>query len=267
MRTNVNRMTIRLALSCALALAVLAPSGARAALLTVVPASAGAPAVPIYLARPSGAGPFPAVVLLHGCDGINGFAAVAADRLAARGFVTVAIDSLGAEHPEGVCGASRSYHDDEAAAARATLAWLRTQPYVAPDRLAVIGSSMGGSAVLSLVDPKNPDTPPPGLRAAIAFYPACEARSAGNLTVPLQIFIGGADRVTPAAVCEALGKAGKGAGKAIDVTVYPGATHAFQVPGPDRTFFGEPIHYDADAASDSALKTYLFLQSTIGTAH
>jgi dienelactone hydrolase len=259
-------MRIFIASVCALALALACPAGARAGAITVIPATATAPAVPIYLAKPEGAGPFPAIVLLHGCSGVNGFAAVAADSLAMRGFVVVALDSIGLQHPDGVCGDNRDDVPDEVAAARATFAWLRTQSFVAPDRLGVIGSSMGGIALLDLVDPKTAGSPPPGLRAAVAFYPDCKGRSAGNLSVPLQIFIGDADRITPAAPCSALASGRKASSKPIDITVYPGATHGFQVPGPDRVFFGEPIRYDADAASDSARKTYFFLKSALTPA-
>jgi poly(3-hydroxybutyrate) depolymerase len=50
--------------------------------------------LPVYLARPTGAGSFPAVVVLHGCGGFNNVAVTWADRLARWGYVTVAVDSL-----------------------------------------------------------------------------------------------------------------------------------------------------------------------------
>jgi len=59
-----------------------------------------------YLARPdaglsaeigghSDGAPYPAVVVLHGCDGMFGHSAVIADRLSSWGYVTLAVDSLG----------------------------------------------------------------------------------------------------------------------------------------------------------------------------
>src|SRR6516165_9858373 len=60
-----------------------------------------------YLARPdsglsaelggpsNGGTPYPAVVLLHGCNGMFGHSAVIADRLSSWGYVTRAVDSLG----------------------------------------------------------------------------------------------------------------------------------------------------------------------------
>ena len=42
-----------------------------------------------------GEGPFPAVVVLHGCIGITGHFTGIADRLSSWGYVALAVDSLG----------------------------------------------------------------------------------------------------------------------------------------------------------------------------
>jgi dienelactone hydrolase len=239
-------------------LAFTVAAGAEAAVLTSVPATASSPAVAVYVARPRDAGKHPAVLLLHGCDGINGFVIVSADRLAARGYVAVALDALGPSEPDGAC-TDRDGTEKATTAARATLAWLRSQEYVDADHLGVIGFSMGAAAALNLIDPFGSAAPPPaGLRVAVAFYPSCDGRD-GNLTVPLAIFDGDADKITPAAPCAALVQAATAKNRAAQITTYPGATHGFQVPGPDRTFFGEPIRFDPLAAADSAQKTEQFL--------
>ena len=253
----------RFAAVAALGLAIMLPLGSGAAVMTEIPRSASTPPIPVYVVRPHGPGPFPAVVFLHGCEGFNGFYAVAADRLAAKGYVAVAIDSLGVEHPAGGCDGGPGGSETEAADARATLAWLRTQPYVIADRLGVMGFSMGGRAVLDLIDgtPGNA-APIPGLRAAVAFYPACEGRGA-HVTVPLRIFDGDADRITPSAPCVALANSAKAANQPVDITVYPGATHGFLIPGPARTFYGEPIVFDEAGAADAAKKIETFFGSTL----
>jgi dienelactone hydrolase len=242
---------------------LLSATAAPAGMMTL-PATGAGPAIPIYLVRPAGAGPFPAVLFLHGCEGFDGVAAVAVDRLAAHGYVAAAIDSLS---PRGLSTACDGHDEsrDEASDARAALAWLRMQPYVAAGRLGVIGVSMGGIAVLDLVDPADALTSPPaGLRAAVAFSPACELQRSGAISVPLVIFNGSADKIAPAAPCAAMIAAAKAAGAPVDITTYPGATHGFQVPGPDRTFYGEPIHFDPVAAADSAAKTLQFLTLHLG---
>lgn len=233
---------------------------ARAANMLMVPATANTPPIPVYVVRPPGNGPFPAVLLLHGCAGFDGYLAVGADRLALHGYVGVALDSLA---PHGMTTACNGNSDgDEAGAARATLAWLRKQPYVVPDRLGVVGFSMGADATLALID--TPGSPaPPGLRAAAVYYPSCDDRD-GLIGVPLEIFGGDADKVTPVANCTAMAHAGAAAGKPITITTYPGATHGFDVPGPDRTFFGQPIRYDAAASADAARQVLALLQKYVG---
>jgi len=249
------------AIAFAAALAVLAAVPLRAAVLLTVPATASTPPIGVYVARPDGSGPFPAVLFLHGCEGFDGFLAVAADRLVPHGFVGVALDALGPRGMQSACTGNSAA--DEAGAARETLAWMRTQPYIAADRLAVVGFSMGADAALSLIDTRGAP-PPAGLRAAAAYYPSCAGRD-GLVSVPLTIFDGDADQVTPAAPCAAMVQAGAAAGKPIAITTYPGATHGFDVPGPDRTFFGQPVRFDKDAAIDAALQTFHFLVRYLGT--
>src|ERR1700735_3507228 len=161
-----------LAAFLALTLTGLGAAPAQAAVLLTVPATSTTPPIPVYLARPKGDGPFPAVLLLHGCQGLDGFLTVAADRLGAHGYVGVALDALGPHNMQTACEGNSD--GDEGGAARATLAWLRTQPYVAKDRLAVVGFSMGGDAALSLVDPRGAAAPA-GLRVAAVFYPRVKA--------------------------------------------------------------------------------------------
>jgi dienelactone hydrolase len=232
----------------------------QAAVMLTVPATAKTPPIGIYLARPKGKGPFPAVLFLHGCNGFDGFLAVAADRLVPHGYIGVALDVLGPHNMQTACDGD--YDGDEAVAARATLAWLRRQPYVAADRLAIVGFSMGADAALSLIDGHGVK-PPDGLRVAAAYYPSCEERD-GLVTVPLAIFDGDADNVSPSAPCAAMVHAGAAAGKPITITTYPGATHGFDVPGPDRTFYGQPIHFDPTAAADAAMQTFRLLVRYLG---
>jgi dienelactone hydrolase len=248
------------ALCVAVAAACLLTAPAGAANMLMVPATASTPPIPVYVARPEGTGPFPAVLLLHGCGGFDGYLAVGADRLAAKGYVGVALDVLA---PHGMTTACNGNSDgDEAGAARATLAWLRKQPYVAGDRLGVIGFSMGADAALTLIDTPGVAAAP-GLRAAAVYYPSCEGRD-GLVSVPLDIFDGDADKIAPPAPCTAMAHAGAAAGKPIAITTYPGATHGFDVPAPDRTFFGTTIHYDAAAAADAARQILAFLQRYVG---
>jgi len=89
--------------------ALLGPAAASAGTLVEFPNLPGhTPAILSgYLARPDSGlsaelggpsnvgAPFPAVVVLHGCNGMFGHSAVIADRLSSWGYVTLAVDSLG----------------------------------------------------------------------------------------------------------------------------------------------------------------------------
>lgn len=250
------RLMFLLTLLGALATAV----GIAAAENVTIPAAASTPAISGYLMRPSGAGPFPAVLVLHGCEGFGTLETQTVNQLAKQGYVALAIDTLAPQGLKNAC-TDPSAFVTSARYAYVTLGWLAAQPYVVPDHLGVLGYSMGAIEILGLVDPQTPRPPPPGLRVAVAYYPECANRSP-NVTVPLAIFDGAADDWTPAAPCAALAQAATTAGKTVQITTYPGATHAFNMPaGGERTYLGHHLRYDAAATNDALTRTDAFLAS------
>ena len=222
--------------------------------------SAGGRGIPATLARPKGPGPFPAVIVLHGCAGKGRLETTIVEALAREGYVGLAIDTLAPQGVENACeGAVKGASRRSAGYAAQSLAWLAAQPYVRADRLAAIGFSMGAIAVLDLVDPFVPHAPPPGLRAAVAYYPACRSRD-GLVTAPLLILDGSDDDWTPAPPCAAMAQSGVAAGKPIEITTYPGATHSFNTPrNAATTYLGHTLRYDAAASDDAWSKTKKFL--------
>jgi dienelactone hydrolase len=234
--------------------------------MATVPATAGTPALPAYIARPAGSTPAPAVLVLHGCEGYSQKYAAIADGLAKAGYVSVAIDTLSPRGVENAC-TDRSGSRVEAEDARATLAWMRTQPYVDGARLALLGYSMGAIAILDIVDPSKAAPVPAGLQAAVAYYPACRNRDAAHLVLPLRILDGDADDWTPVAPCRELTNAATAAGKTLNMTTYPGATHAFNVDAPDRDVRGHHLRFDAAASTDAATQTLNFLHTYLLSTH
>ncbi len=121
------------------------------------------------LLRPTGRGPFPAVVLAHGYIDpavyVTGQGlAREQDRLARAGFVVLHTDYRGhaASDPVGeVERESRLGYTRDVLHAVGTLKRL---PYVDPDRVALLGRSMGGGVVLNALVAQ-----PGAVRAAVLF--------------------------------------------------------------------------------------------------
>ncbi len=215
-----------------------------------------------YLARPNPPGRHPAVIVLHGCGGFSRFYPVVADVLQSYGYVALALDSLGNAR---ACTGGGG-HVAEAFDAYAALGWLARQDFVDPDRVALLGFSMGGKATLDDVE-----TGPGAIekiekrhfRAAIAYYPGCRDR-AGVMTAPTLILIGADDDWTRASWCRDMMARRDGKGAPVKLAVYPGATHAFNVPAPPREYLGHHLVYDPRATADAWRQVRSFLQATLG---
>jgi dienelactone hydrolase len=193
--------------------------------------------------RPEGKGPFPAVVALHNCDGLAGRNVPIApryrdwgERLVAAGFVALFPDSFGSRSLGPQCNTGqRSMRSgrERVVDADAARRWLQQQPYVAGDRISLIGWANGAVAALWTVRPrvaKKGDTP--DFRAAIAFYPGCRRLrdTAWSARLPTLILIGAMDDWSPASACEQMVAGARGRTARAAITVYPGAHHDFDHP-------------------------------------
>jgi dienelactone hydrolase len=193
------------------------------------------------LLRPPGAGPFPAIVMLHGCSGLWARSGAIqskprfwAEHFRERGYVALLVDSFGPRGIDEVCTGRHvlSPVRDRADDARGALRYLQGRPDVRPDRVGLLGWSNGAAATLSvLFDQGARDR---DFRAAVAFYPNCTRRYPGGPDfrpyAPLHILIGALDDWTPLPPCLALVERARAAGAPIEITVYPDAHHAFDAP-------------------------------------
>ena len=228
----------------------------------------GTPPLLGFLTRPFGPGRFPAVVLLHWCDGFSGHDTAVAAALKSWGYVALALDSLGDANMCDNGGGSVAESIDAFTALR----YLTTLTFVASDRIAVMGWSMGALAALETID-KGPITQfqPMRFRAAVAYYPACQAVT-GDLTAPALILIGELDDWTQADACEKLARHQSdigimrklSTGAPLDLIVYPDATHAFDLESPPRRYLGHFMRYDAGATHDASVKVRAFLRDKLG---
>ena len=166
-----------------------------------------------YLFRPIGAGPFPAVVALHGCGGLftkNGRLQDRnvnwADHLTAAGIAVLFPDSFNPRGVSQVCTLKEAERPvvpfGRSFDANGAADWLATQPFIDRTRLGLLGWSHGGSVVLWSVrggaKPRITD-----FKTAIAFYPGCRVHfESPNWAprLPLKILMGTADDWTPPAL-------------------------------------------------------------------
>jgi dienelactone hydrolase len=157
-----------------------------------------------YLAKPEGAGPFPAVVGLHGCAGMHDMTRQRlTDDLVAWGYVILLVDSYATRGIEHACTSSAfATVIKRTRDAYGALVFLASQTFVNPQRVAAVGFSAGAWVTLSVAEPNSFKlfVPPSNLRfrAAAALYPPCQQATA-RPGIPTLIFIGALDDWTPAA--------------------------------------------------------------------
>ncbi len=200
----------------------------------------GADSVPVYEARPAGGGRHPVLIVIHEIFGLHEHQRDVARRFAREGYAAFAPDLFARE---GVAQMSdfgkvrevvgkisdRQVLQDLAA----TAAFAGQQPAARADRVGATGFCWGGrSTWLLAATDKN-------LKAAVAWYgrilspqkdalhPQDPLDLAAEVACPVLGLYGEADTGIPVADVRKMEATLKGAGKAAEFVVYPGAPHAF----------------------------------------
>ena len=139
------------------------------------------------------------------------------------------------------------------------LAYLRTRPDVAADRVALQGWSNGASATLATMSSATPalksPSPSTGFRGALAFYPGCGLKGhfkAGLIPyAPLRVFVGTADEEISPQECSELVDVSRALQANITLKIYPDATHDFDDPGASRQGIPANAAATRDATADA----------------
>ena len=205
---------------------------------TTTSIATGEPGVSVasWLGKPDGDGPFPAVVLTHGCSGLQrdtshrtvwrGLARHAAF-LNENGYVTLIVDSFGPRRITDGCQTGLKYTSIQMEDAYAAFDHLASLPFVDVERIGFVGQSLGGSTALYLAQKYSNNLRArqglPTYAAFVAYYPWCETSWAYTLTRPALILIGDKDDWTPASRCVPLDRV-------VELMVYPNTHHSFDLP-------------------------------------
>lgn len=247
-----------------------------------------------YLYKPAGAGPFPAVVAMHGCDGVveddgkvRPLYASWAELLSVEGYLVLLPDALGSRGHGNLCAiqpisarpvqADREIPRDNYGA----LAYLRIRSDVKPGSIAILGQSFGAASMFyTIAEGSRPKEVSAGedFRAAVAFYPACQGFLAlepkWKPRQPLLFLMGEADNFTPPAPCrELLASVAANGGPQVEQHWYPGAYHLFDHPNlPQRVVTAVKLPPDGrsptvgsnpEARADAILRVKAFLAANL----
>ena len=213
-----------------------------------------------YLARPSEAGPHPAVLVFMEIFGINSHIRDVTERVAREGYAALAPDIFhrtgpGVELGYDDGGFAKGFEllnqlksDEVISDARAAIAFLRGRDDVRGDRIGCMGFCIGGHmAYLTACETD--------VKATASFYGggiaapeglgggASTLSRTGKITGKILCLFGGKDEYIPNDEVEAIRSALDEADVRHDTVVYPGAQHGFHCDQRDS--------YEAEAARDA----------------
>lgn len=219
---------------------------------SMVQLKSGEEEIQAYWAKPSGVGPFPAMILIHEWWGLNDQIKGIADRFASEGYAALAVDlyrgnvtadpDLAHQYMSGL-PEDRAVRDMKAA-----FDYLQQQKDIRKDRIGSIGWCMGGgySLRLALNEPR--------LSACVIYYGrlVTDPESLKKINSPVLGIFAENDQAIPPEMAKKFEEQMKVLGKEISVHIYPASGHGF--------FNETGKRYNPDAAKDAWSKTVSFLQ-------
>lgn len=182
--------------------------------------------LPGTLFRPAGNGPFPAVVVLLGVDGVQASHINWSKNLADWGYIALLVDSFEARGGRDHLDTFALNMPDDAVSA---FSYLTSLPIVKKEQIGFLGFSLGGSGLFTVLHPANKNVPEGfSVKAAVALYPRCLEES--KLVAPMLILAGGNDKYLSLAPCRAFVEQGADVDAPANLHIFKGATHFFDNP-------------------------------------
>ena len=215
-----------------------------------------------YLARPTGNGPHPAVLMIHEFYGLNRDVIKKANLLADQGYVVLAADSYRGQTtaliPRAIFLTVTTPQDRIASDLDAAFRYLSTVQGVDALRVGAVGFCFGGTQVMKM-GTRNGD-----LAAAVIFYGSGPITDPAALGVmgrrgPVLGIYGEQDQSIPLAEVRGFELAMQARGVPHRVTVYPGVGHAFVTsaslaqPGAAQQAWGEMLAFLAQNLKGQAM--------------
>jgi dienelactone hydrolase len=202
------------------------------------------------LTRPDGVGPFPVVLMLHGCGGQRPFQNDMARVAAEAGAAVVQIDSYAPRRISRVaaiatvCTGAQLHGRERAGDLYAAVAWARAQDWVDPSRIVAMGWSHGAWTIMDALALRSgaemrratglgdlPEEPLLGLVGALIVYPYASVgtyagRRDWRLAPRSVAVLCGRDYIvgTPRGPLERQ----RARGAPLDIHFFEDATHAFE---------------------------------------
>jgi dienelactone hydrolase len=261
------RLSVFASLACALLHSVAAHSEVLRFKSEVTPSEQTA-IIQGALEFPKGDGPFPLVILMHPCGGLERFALGSlrahATELGRAGFATLILDSYGSRKGwtgGDACGKwTASFRRDDAFNA---MAMLMLNPKVSKQNMFLMGQSDGAIAALLSARGRSDRQ----FRAVAAYYPDCGLLSGTEYIIrsPLIVFVAERDDWTPPSQCTKAKDTGIVKGAEYELVAYKDAHHGFDQPRSPIKYKGHTLAYDREATIDSQKRmTEFFLKQLTG---
>ncbi|MEH6824980.1 MAG: dienelactone hydrolase family protein [Motiliproteus sp.] len=188
---------------------------------------------------PTGPGPYPSIVLLHGCAGVTDNHHNWAEKLVSWGYAALIVDSFSPRSLNSLCRAGdelwTTFNQLRPADARAALDYLASEPLADAGRVGLMGWSYGATMTLrTLRASRQGADDSPAFKAGIAFYPSCwqyrkylQGPDAYASSAPLYILQGAEDNWTLPAHCQTFVDRAEQTPNPITLRLYAGAYHGF----------------------------------------